>query len=96
MTPPPSTTADRRWPRLGDQLISVRDSGKHGHYGSNPCVTAEVDDYLINGVLPPSRSECADEPRPPVPADGSAGVGSSARDTKADRVRAAVAHSSRR
>ncbi|HWO63348.1 MAG TPA: alpha/beta fold hydrolase [Umezawaea sp.] len=82
--------------RLGDQLISVRDSGKHGHYGSNPCVTAEVDDYLINGVLPPSRSECADEPRPPVPADGSAGVGSSARDTKADRVRAAVADSSRR
>lgn len=27
---------------LHDQLISVRDSGQHGHYGSNPCVTAKV------------------------------------------------------
>ncbi|MFD9700865.1 alpha/beta fold hydrolase [Lentzea sp. NPDC059081] len=69
--------------RLGDQLISVRDSGRHGHYGSNPCVTAKVDDYLINGVLPPSRSECADEPRPSTPADGGG------RD-KADRVRMAA------
>ncbi|MBK1783855.1 alpha/beta hydrolase [Prauserella cavernicola] len=54
---------------LGNHLISVRDSGGHGHYGSNPCVTERVDDYLINGVLPPSRSECAAEPRPSVPAD---------------------------
>ena len=57
---------------LGDQLISVRDSGEHGHYGSNPCVTEKIDGYLINGVLPPSRSECADAPRPPVPADDGA------------------------
>jgi hypothetical protein len=54
---------------LGDQLISVRDSGEHGHYGSNPCVTDKIDNYLINGVLPPSRSECTATPRPPVPAD---------------------------
>jgi PAB1-binding protein PBP1 len=37
---------------LGDQLISVRDSGEHGQYGNNPCVTEKIDDYLINGVLP--------------------------------------------
>ncbi|MCS7479217.1 alpha/beta hydrolase [Umezawaea endophytica] len=77
--------------KLGNQLISVRDSGVHGHYGTNRCVTEKVDDYLIHGVLPPSRSECADEPRPAVPADGfAAGARSAVRDTKADRVRAAV------
>lgn len=76
--------------RLGDQLVSVRDSGQHGHYGTNPCVTARIDAYLIGGVLPPSRSECADDPRPPVPADGSGEARSAAREDKADRVRAAV------
>ncbi|SMD27404.1 alpha/beta hydrolase [Kibdelosporangium aridum] len=54
---------------LGSQLISVRDSGPHDHYGSNQCVTDKIDNYLMNGVLPPSRSECAAEPRPPVPTD---------------------------
>ncbi len=80
---------------LGDQLISVRDSGKHGHDGTNPCVTAKIDDYLINGVLPPSRSECGDEPRPSVPADAQAAgttVAAGASVTKEARVRAA-AHS---
>lgn len=57
---------------LGHQLISVRDSGEHGHHGTNPCVTDKINNYLINGVLPPSRSECTADPRPPVPADGTA------------------------
>ncbi|RJQ69425.1 alpha/beta fold hydrolase [Pseudonocardiaceae bacterium YIM PH 21723] len=43
---------------LGDNLISVRNEGVHGHYGSNTCVTALVDDYLINGVLPGSHTVC--------------------------------------
>jgi pimeloyl-ACP methyl ester carboxylesterase len=77
--------------KLGNQLISVRDSGVHGHYGTNRCVTEKVDNYLINRVLPPSRSECADEPRPDVPADSSAvGARSTTQDTKASRVRAAI------
>ncbi len=54
---------------LDNQLVSVRDSGSHGYYGSNACVTELIDDYLIDGVLPPSRSECAADPRPSVPAD---------------------------
>ncbi|GAB3460472.1 alpha/beta fold hydrolase [Actinophytocola sediminis] len=83
--------------KLGHQLISVRDSGLHGHYGANPCVTEAVDDYLINGVLPPARSECADEPRPQVPPDDApdagAGVVRSA-DTLHARVEAASARQS--
>ena len=54
---------------LNDRLISVRDTGRHGQYGHNQCVNDRIDNYLINGVLPPSRSECAAEPRPSVPAD---------------------------
>ncbi|TLW94779.1 alpha/beta fold hydrolase [Saccharomonospora piscinae] len=54
---------------LNHQLISVRDSGAHGHFGINACVTEQVNDYLLHGVLPPSRSECAADPRPDVPAD---------------------------
>nr|CEL21911.1 probable exported protease [Kibdelosporangium sp. MJ126-NF4]CTQ92691.1 probable exported protease [EC:3.4.-.-] [Kibdelosporangium sp. MJ126-NF4] len=73
--------------KLNNQLISVRDSGEHGHYGNNKCVTKTIDNYLINGVLPPSRSECAADPRPPVPADGSADVNRSA-DSKENRVKA--------
>ncbi|WP_051792864.1 alpha/beta fold hydrolase [Amycolatopsis jejuensis] len=66
---------------LADQLISVRDSGSHGHYGTNKCVTERVDNYLINGILPSSRSECAAEPRPQVPADKAAPpAGSPAKD----------------
>jgi hypothetical protein len=55
---------------LGNALISVRDSGVHEQYGGNQCVTDRVDDYLINGILPASRSECPGaEARPPVPPD---------------------------
>ncbi|MEO6088032.1 MAG: alpha/beta fold hydrolase [Umezawaea sp.] len=74
--------------KLSDQLISVRDSGQHGHYGTNACVTGKVNNYLINGVLPPSRSECTDSPRPPVPADTSAeSRTANAHATKEARVR---------
>ncbi|AHH99007.1 alpha/beta fold hydrolase [Kutzneria albida] len=79
---------------LGNQLISVRDSGQHGHYGSNACVTDKIDNYLINGVLPPSRSECASDPRPPVPADGARTPNLRAQNTKQSRVHDAVEHRS--
>jgi pimeloyl-ACP methyl ester carboxylesterase len=72
--------------KLGDQLISVRDSGMHGHYGANTCVTDKIDNYLINGVLPPSRSECTAEPRPPVPADEANTRITRAKDTKEARL----------
>ena len=75
---------------LHDQLISVRDSGRHTHYGTNPCVTDRVDAYLIDGILPPSRSECADEPRPNVPADGPAAGHRGLRAGDPERVRAGL------
>lgn len=55
--------------KLRDNLISVPDDGTHGLYSTNTCVTDKVDEYLINGVLPGSRSLCAGAPRPDVPAD---------------------------
>lgn len=80
---------------LNDQLISVRDSGQHGHYGSNQCVTDRVDNYLINGVLPPSTSECAAEPRPPVPADDAATTNDGdAPSTKEARILTTAEHQS--
>ncbi|TDD61705.1 alpha/beta fold hydrolase [Kribbella antibiotica] len=54
--------------RLGDNLITVRDSGTHGQYGVTPCVTKKVDDYLLKGVLPGSRVTCTGR-RPAVPDD---------------------------
>ncbi|GAA3545248.1 alpha/beta fold hydrolase [Amycolatopsis ultiminotia] len=85
---------------LGSALISVRDSGIHGQYGSNQCVTDRVDDYLINGVLPGSRTECPGaEARPPVPADQATGNHTEQRHaesstTKAARAEAALGHRS--
>ncbi len=55
--------------RLRDNLISVRDDGSHGLYARNECVTKKVDDYLIDGLLPSSRSICPGAPRADVPAD---------------------------
>jgi pimeloyl-ACP methyl ester carboxylesterase len=53
--------------RLGHNLVSVRDEGKHGLYGSgNACVDRAVNRYLVNGVLPPSSSFCPGDPRPDV------------------------------
>ncbi|MFC6088020.1 alpha/beta fold hydrolase [Saccharothrix lopnurensis] len=56
--------------RLDDALVSVSDEGTHGLYARNECVTALVDRYLVDGVLPGSRVECPGAPRPDVPADG--------------------------
>ncbi|WP_245887416.1 alpha/beta fold hydrolase [Umezawaea tangerina] len=51
--------------RLGDNLLTVLDEGKHGVYNSgNACVDAVVDHYLVDGVLPPSSSTCPGDPRP--------------------------------
>ena len=51
--------------RLGHNLVTVRDEGKHGLYGSgNACVDRAVNRYLIKGVLPPSSSNCPGDPRP--------------------------------
>ncbi|OZM71510.1 alpha/beta hydrolase [Amycolatopsis antarctica] len=81
--------------KLGHQLISVRDSGAHGHFGTNACVTERVSDYLINGVLPPSQSECAAEPRPPVPPDAASTAEHRATPgSKDDRLRGVLEHRS--
>jgi pimeloyl-ACP methyl ester carboxylesterase len=60
--------------KLDDNLVSVTDEGVHGLYASNACATERIDDYLINGILPGSRSLCAGEPRPDVPADNAPAV----------------------
>ncbi|WP_232836629.1 alpha/beta fold hydrolase [Lentzea terrae] len=61
--------------RLGHNLITVVDEGKHGIYnGGNKCVDAKVHRYLIDGALPGSSSECAGDPRPDVPKDGQGGA----------------------
>ncbi|MFJ6674260.1 alpha/beta hydrolase [Actinosynnema sp. NPDC091369] len=53
--------------RLGHNLITVRDEGKHGLYGSgNACVDRAVNRYLIDGILPASSSYCPGDPRPDV------------------------------
>ncbi|WP_235921781.1 alpha/beta hydrolase [Lentzea tibetensis] len=57
--------------RLGHNLITVVDEGKHGIYGGgNKCVDAKVDRYLVDGVLPGSLTECHGDGRPDVPKDG--------------------------
>ncbi|GGP53040.1 alpha/beta fold hydrolase [Saccharothrix coeruleofusca] len=60
--------------RLNEPLISVADEGIHGLYSRNDCVTALVDRYLVDGVLPGSRTVCAGTPRPDVPADEQVGA----------------------
>lgn len=80
---------------LGNHLISVRDSGEHGHYGTNKCVTQRVDDYLIHGILPPRRSNCTAAPRPSVPADASPAAEHTAdRQSKQERLDTALEHHS--
>ncbi|WP_238412105.1 alpha/beta hydrolase [Saccharothrix deserti] len=51
--------------RLGHNLITVLDEGKHGLYGGgNRCVDRAVNRYLLDGVLPASSSSCPGDPRP--------------------------------
>jgi hypothetical protein len=53
--------------QLNDNLITVLDEGRHGLYGGgNACVDKKINNYLIEGVLPPSSSTCAGDPRPSV------------------------------
>jgi hypothetical protein len=59
---------------LNNQLVSARDSGSYGHYGSNACVTDLVNAYLIDGVLPSSRSGCAADPRPDTARHAARGI----------------------
>ncbi|GAA0628280.1 alpha/beta hydrolase [Kutzneria viridogrisea] len=54
---------------LRDNLITVTDEGRHGEYGSNPCVNERINRYFVDGVLPDSRSVCAGDPRPGTAAD---------------------------
>ncbi|GAA2795415.1 alpha/beta hydrolase [Crossiella cryophila] len=77
--------------RLRDHLISVPDDGSHGLYGHNTCVTAKVDEYLINGVLPGPRSLCAGSPRPDVPADGEPVAPQAQPGSLADGIRSIIA-----
>ncbi|WP_025358128.1 alpha/beta fold hydrolase [Kutzneria albida] len=56
--------------KLNDQLVSVSDDGTHGLYGRNACASDIIDRYLVDGVLPGTRTTCAGDPRPNVPADG--------------------------
>ncbi|MFE2757609.1 alpha/beta fold hydrolase [Actinosynnema sp. NPDC059335] len=59
--------------RLRHNLVTVRDEGKHGLYGSgNACVDRVVNRYLVRGVLPGSSTSCPGDPRPDVGAPSSA------------------------
>ncbi|MFD9702383.1 alpha/beta fold hydrolase [Lentzea sp. NPDC059081] len=60
--------------RLGHNLITVVDEGKHGLYNGNACVDAKVNRYLVDGALPGSSTECPGDPRPDVPKDGQGGA----------------------
>ncbi|MFD5831296.1 alpha/beta fold hydrolase, partial [Lentzea sp. NPDC060358] len=64
--------------RLGHNLVTVVDEGKHSLYHGNACVDAKVDRYLVDGVLPGSSTECAGDPRPDVPEDGESGAAGAA------------------
>ncbi|MGH3859614.1 alpha/beta hydrolase, partial [Actinokineospora sp.] len=47
--------------KLDMPLITVQNSGVHGHYGArkNACVDDAVNAYLIDGKLPERRTTCA-------------------------------------
>nr|WP_281382030.1 alpha/beta hydrolase [Nocardiopsis mwathae] len=57
--------------RLRNSLIIVEDDGHHGYYGGEDyaCVTEQIDDYLIDGILPGSTTTCPGVPRADVDAD---------------------------
>ncbi|MGO1055195.1 alpha/beta hydrolase [Crossiella sp. CA198] len=56
---------------LRHHLISVPNDGEHGQYGSGgACVDNAVNRYLVDGILPATRSECAGVDKPAdIPAD---------------------------
>ncbi|MFB7493604.1 alpha/beta hydrolase [Streptomyces sp. NPDC056161] len=56
----------------GSVLVTERDAGTHGIAGgSNPCVNAHLEAYLLEGRVPGRRAACAPrpEPEPRTPAD---------------------------
>ncbi|MCX4820002.1 alpha/beta hydrolase [Streptomyces sp. NBC_01142] len=55
----------------GSVLITERDAGTHGiGGGSNDCVNAHLENYLLHGKTPVRRAECAPHPEPdPVSLD---------------------------
>jgi pimeloyl-ACP methyl ester carboxylesterase len=57
---------------LGHRLLTVPRDGYHVVHGTNPCVDAAIDDYLLNGTLPERGATCEGTPIPDVPADVSA------------------------
>ncbi|UMP00764.1 alpha/beta fold hydrolase [Amycolatopsis sp. EV170708-02-1] len=71
---------------LGSSLIAVRGEGQHGQYAAgggdpdipvkrNPCVDDKVNAYLIDGKLPPRRTDCDSVNRPAaIPTDPKPGI----------------------
>lgn len=45
---------------LADGHLLTRQATGHVAYSRNPCVTAAVDDYVVDGVLPPARKVCTE------------------------------------
>ncbi|GIE77437.1 hypothetical protein Aph02nite_33870 [Actinoplanes philippinensis] len=43
---------------LDNGRLLTQEATRHGGYGSNPCVTAAIDDLLVDGVLPPAGKVC--------------------------------------
>lgn len=72
---------------LGHRLLTVVRDGYHVAHGSNACVDAAIDDYLLNGVLPRRGAECAGAPIPDVPTDASARVGKGDRPSLDEQTR---------
>nr|WP_246422513.1 alpha/beta hydrolase [Nocardiopsis mwathae] len=60
--------------RLRDSLVIVEDDGGHAYYGGEgyECVTEQIDDYLIDGILPGSTTSCPGIPRPDLDAGDTA------------------------
>ncbi|GAA2000960.1 alpha/beta hydrolase [Nocardiopsis rhodophaea] len=56
--------------RLRDSLIIVENDSNHGYYGGPDydCVTEQIDDYLIDGILPGSATTCPGKPLPDLTA----------------------------
>nr|WP_305787861.1 alpha/beta hydrolase [Actinoplanes lichenis] len=44
--------------QVDDRLVTVVRDGQHVPYGDNPCVTATVDAYFLEGTLPPVGARC--------------------------------------
>lgn len=49
----------------GSRMLTVTGEGDHGIYaGGNDCVDTTVEDFLVDGVVPPKESSCAGTPLP--------------------------------